>query len=404
MLWVGTIFFAAGNWVQQIALGWLVYDRTHDPFMVGIVNGARTVPFLLVGPIGGVFSDRMDRRKMLLAVQFFLAAFSFTFAILILTDTVKVWQMIGFSFFTGAGYALMNPLRQTITANTVPREDLPNAIALNSAAFNLNRVLGPAMGGVLIAVFGPGTNFLVQASCYVIVSFIAFPMRTDQSASKVKPKSSPLADLSEGVRYTVKDRTILAIIMLAILPSFFVMPFTLGLMPVFAKDVLHQEAGGLGFLLSMFGVGGLFGVVVLATSAGSGGKTQKGQMTAQVVWGVIGALAAAAVSQMNSVALAVPFLILEGWATLTFAAMNSTHLQSILPDKVRGRVMGLYMLNVGMAPLGALVGGILASHYGSDVAILCGGITAAVLFIVTGFVFRKVLWEERPMTIKESEN
>ena len=393
LLWAGTIFFAAGNWIQQIAIGWLMYEETGSAFLVGAVSGARTLPFLLIGPVAGVFSDRMDRRKMLLADQFFLAALALLFALAVATDHAKPWNIILFSFLSGAGYSIMNPLRQTIIANVVPKADVPNAIALGSAAFNFNRVLGPALGGVLITLSGPEMNFLIQGCCYLVVSIIVFPMNAQPARAEGKPKTSPRADMAEGVRYVLSNKPIFSLILLAIIPSFFLMPFTVWLMPVFAKDVLHQEADGLGWLSAFFGIGGLLGVLILASSAGSG-KRHKGQMTTQAVAGIAAGLALVGLSRMTSVPFAMAFLLAEGAATLSFAAMNNTRLQSMLPDAMRGRVMGIYMVNVGLAPAGALIGGSIAEHYGAEDAMLVGALMSVMLMIGICVAYRKVLWSE----------
>ncbi len=393
LLWAGTIFFAAGNWIQQIAIGWLMYEETGSAFLVGAVSAARTLPFLFVGPIAGVFSDRMDRRKLLLADQFFLAALALLFALAVVTDHAGPWNILLFSFLSGAGYSIMNPLRQTIIANVVPKQDAANAIAIASAAFNFNRVLGPALGGVLITFFGPEMNFLIQGCCYLVVSVIVFPMKAQPARGGGKLKTSAGADLAEGVRYVMSNSAIFSLILLAIIPSFFIMPFTVGLMPVFAKDVLHQDADGLGWLSAFFGLGGLLGVLILATAAGSG-KGHKGQMTIQAAAGIASGLALVGLSQMTSVPFAIAFLLAEGAATLSFVAMNNTHLQSMLPDSMRGRVMSIYMVNVGLAPAGALIGGTIAEHYGAEDAMLVGALISVVVMAGICVAYRKVLWSE----------
>ncbi|MBM4405369.1 MAG: MFS transporter [Chloroflexi bacterium] len=403
LLWIGTVFFAAGNWIQQIAIGWLMYEETNSALLVGAVNGARTIPFLIVGPVAGVFSDRVDRRKMLLADQIFLATTSLLFAFGVATDHVKPWTMILFAFLSGAGFSIMNPLRQTIIANTVPRADVPNALALASSAFSFNRVLGPALGGIMIQYLGPTANFFMQGSCYLVVTLIILPMVPQPAPKAGRPETSAGADMREGVRYVLGNRGIFAIIMLAIIPSFFVMPFTTGLMPVFAKDALGQRADGLGWLMACFGGGGFVGVLILATFAGVGNR-RAGHMTTQAVAGILAGLALVALSFMTSVPFAMLFLLAEGAATLSFGAMNNTHLQAMLPDHMRGRVMGIYMINVGLAPLGALIGGTIAEHYSVETAMLTGGLISVTLTAAICIAYRKVLWTEPAVIQAEAKD
>jgi MFS family permease len=393
LLWIGTVFFAAGNWIQNIALGWLMYEETSNALLVGAVNGARTIPFLIVGPVAGVFSDRIDRRKMLLADQIFLAATSLLFALGVATDHARPWTMILFAFLSGAGFSIMNPLRQTIIASTVPKADAPNAIALSSAAFSFNRVLGPALGGIFIAYLGADVNFLMQGCCYSVVTVFVLMMRKQPPPREGKPKTSAVADMGEGVRYVRSSRAIFSIILLAIVPSFFVLPFTTGLMPVFAKDALGQEADGLGWLMAMFGAGGFLGIMLLATMTATGGRGS-GHMTTQAATGIAGGVALLGLSFMTSVPFAMIFLLAEGAAALSFGAMNNTHLQAMLPDEVRGRVMSIYMINVGLAPLGALIGGTVAEHYGVVAAMRTGAVACVILVAAISIVYRKVLWAE----------
>lgn len=393
-LWASTFLFSSGNWIQQITLSWLIFDRTGNPFFVGAINGARSVPFLFAGPISGVLADRMDRRKLLMMNQTWLAAVVLVFAVLVSTGKVQTWHMFAFSFLSGTGFAINNPLRQTLTANVVPHEELGNAIALNSAAFNVNRVLGPALGGVLIAAFGPGTNFFIQASSYMLVALMVIPMHIQRQDLSSAGRTSALGALGEGLAYVKRQQTILALIIIATVPAFFVMPFTTGLMAVYAKDVVHTDAKGLGYLLAVFGAGGFAGALTLASF-----ESRRRLGPLQVVAGVSAGLALFAVSRSRTLGLALPFLAAEGASQLLFSAINTTHLQTLIPDSMRGRVMSIYMVNVGLAPLGALVAGALADFYGADTAMLAGGLITVGLMLLTTSIFRKALEAE---TLDES--
>ena len=167
LLWSSTLLTSGGNWIQQVTIGWLALQVTHSPFQVGAITGLRGLPMLIMGPPSGVLADRIDRRKILLASQLFLALTAFIFAATIWTGHLQVWHMYAFSLATGVGWAIQNPVRQSLVANSVPRKDLSNAVALNSTAFNAMRIVGPGVGGALIAAFGFALNFGIQATAYL---------------------------------------------------------------------------------------------------------------------------------------------------------------------------------------------------------------------------------------------
>ena len=271
LLVTSTAFASAGNWVQQVTLGWLIYDMTESAFLVGALSGIRSLPFLFVGPLGGILADRMDRRKVLVATQSVVGVTAFLFALLVLFGPLEVWHLFAFSLLSGAGWAMSNPLRQALVANSVPKESLMNAIALNSAAFNLSRALGPVFGGALIALTGPATNFFLQALFYLAFIVTVLPLRISQDMSQSRG-SSLLSSFRDGLRYAVQERTILMLIVIAIIPSFFIFPFTQGIMPVFAQEVLQAGPGGLGLLLGAGGAGAFIGTLVLASLGNVKGK------------------------------------------------------------------------------------------------------------------------------------
>jgi MFS family permease len=166
-LWIGTVFMSGGQWIQQVTIGWLAYDLTGSSVILGAINGLRALPFLLIGPTAGVAADRMDRRKLLIAVQAVIMTTAFCMGLLVASGHVQVWHLFVFALVTSTVWSINQPLRQTLVSGAVPRESLMNAIALNSLAFNITKVLGPTAGGFLIAAFGAGGNFFVQGATYV---------------------------------------------------------------------------------------------------------------------------------------------------------------------------------------------------------------------------------------------
>lgn len=383
-LWFSTLFSSAGNWIQHVTLGWLTYDLTGSAFLVGSLHGVRSLPFMAVGPVGGVVADRIDRCKLLLGTHLFLAVLALGFAMLVVSGYLQVWHVFAFTFLSGCGFSFSNPIRQALVAETVPRDDLMNAISLHSVAWNFNRVLGPALGGMLIVFFGAGTNFFIQAICYVGVFIMVLPIQLHHTRAAV-PLETPVASLVAGVRYVVKDETILALILLALVPSLFVMPFTSGLMPVFAEEVLHAGPNGLGVLLASFGLGAMSGTLALASL---GTIHRKGRVL--FVTAIMAGVGMVLFSQTRWLPLSVLSLTVVGAAHMIYRVTTNTILQTITPNEYRGRVMSIYLLDHALVPLGSFLAGSLAELFGSPKAILIGGVVDAVLILVVFLHFKSI--------------
>ena len=387
-LWATSFFNAAGVWIQQITLGWLVYDITESAFLTSAVQGIRALPFLLVGPVAGVLADRMDRKRLLIINEFFLSSLAFGFAILVAAGVVRdhVGLIFAFSFLSGVGWALNQPVRQALVPAVVPRESLMNAISLNTAAFNLTRILGPAIGGVLIALFGPAVNFFIQSLAYFSVFLLVLPIRIPPHHTPVNaPRKSMAGDLLDGLRYVAKERTILALIMVALIPSLFMMPFTQGLMPVFAEEVLDAGPTGLGILLASSGVGALVGTLSLATL---GNFPRKGALL--ILAAALAGLGMMGFSQTTWLPMSMFALAILGGFQMIYHATNNTVIQLIASDEYRGRVMSIYLLDRGLVPAGAFLAGGLAQVYGAPTAILAAGAATTILVLLLATQFRQL--------------
>lgn len=382
-LWAGTVCSSAGQWIQQVTLGWLAYDLTGSSVLLGAVNGVRALPFLITGPFAGVIADRVDRKRLMLYTQLLLMATAFIMGILVLTGLVQVWHLFVFTVFTGIGWSFNQPVRQALVASVVPRRDLPNAIALSSAAFNLTRVVGPTLGGLLIVVFTAGGNFIFQGFAYVGVAFMIWQMRVPPDPP-VPQGVSVLSSLKEGARWVWQEPTMRALMTLAWVPMVFGMSYH-SLMPIFAEDVLQVGPGGLGLLLSATGVGAFAGAFGVAAA----NRTRHRGRLLLITLGAWGATLVlfSLVSTTGSMPLTMLTLVLTGVVQQTYMATNQTVLQIRIPNELRGRVMSLYMLNMGLQPLGAFVGGVM-THWitaPTTVAImgaLCLGLAAVVAWAV----------------------
>ena len=254
---------SAGQWVQQVTLGWLLYDLTGNSMLLGALNGLRALPFLVTGPMAGVAADRMDRRKLLLGTQWVLIATAILFGALVASPFLHVWHIFLFTLITGVAWTITEPVRMSVIPSVVPKAELANAVALNSGGFNLMKVIGPALGGALIAWFGAAENFFLQAAAYIGVLGMIYRMHIPPSRSETK-HATAYANLKEGFAYVWHTPAVLALMTLAYVPRVFAVPYQT-LMPVFQKDVLKIGPDGLGLLMAAPGIGAVIAVVTLAS-------------------------------------------------------------------------------------------------------------------------------------------
>ncbi|MCE3239599.1 MAG: permease of the major facilitator superfamily [Deltaproteobacteria bacterium] len=378
-LWTGTLMMSAGQWVQQVALGWLVYELTGSSVLLGLLNGLRALPFLVTGPIAGVAADRMDRRQLMLRTQYVLIGTAFLMGTLVASGWLQVWHIFVFTLITGIGWSFSEPVRQSLIPSVVPKAELANAIALNSAGFNLMKVLGPALGGVMIAVFGAAGNFWVQGAAYVVVLWMIQLMHVPPTHANAL-RASAMANLKEGFAYVRSTPTVLALMILAYVPRIFAVPYQT-LMPVFQKDVLQVGPEGLGLLMAAPGLGAVLAVLTLA-SISSRVKRQGLMLIASTI--MLG-LSLILFSQITSFHLALIVLVIAGAFQMVFLASTSTMLQLIVPDELRGRVMSLYMLDRGLMPAGALFAGVIAHVIGAPLTVTSMGAIVVVLTLLVAW-------------------
>ena len=374
---LGQLVSLIGTWMQTVAQSWLVYRLTGSAVLLGTVGFASQIPVFLLSPIGGVAADRHDRRRILLLTQSASMVLAFALAFLTLTGRIEVWHVLVLASLLGVANGFDIPTRQAFVVELVGRQDLVNAIALNSSMFNGARIVGPAVAGIVVAAVGEGWCFFANGVSYVAVlaSLLAIQVAPREPAST---GASPLAQILEGWRFVVRTRPILMLLLLLGLVSLTGMPYAT-LMPVMAEDVLHAGASGLGLLMGAAGVGALAGALVLAR------RTSLRGLGAWVAAAALGfGVALIAFSLSRQFWLSVILLLPVGFAMLLQMSSSNTLIQSMVPDELRGRVMSAYsMMFMGMAPLGALLAGTLAEVIGAPATIAAGGavcITGALVF------------------------
>ena len=370
---------SAGQWIQQVTLGWLVYDLTGNSMLLGALNGLRALPFLVTGPMAGVAADRTDRKKLLLRTQWILIVTALVMGMLVASGWLQVWHIFVFTLVTGVAWTFTEPVRQSMIPSIVPKRDLANAIALNSGGFNLMKVMGPALGGAMIALFGAGGNFFVQAVAYIGVLIMIYWMHVPPTPDEAR-RSSALANLKEGFSYVWSTPAVLALMILAYVPRIFAVPYQT-LMPVFQKDVLKVGPEGLGMLMAAPGVGALLAVLILASVVNRLKRQGLFLVGSIVILGLFLIL----FSQVKSFPLALVSLILAGLFQMFFLASTNTLLQLIVPDELRGRVMSLYMLDRGFMPAGALFAGVTAHFIGAPSTVAIMGTIVIVLALMVAW-------------------
>ncbi|MFQ5859946.1 MAG: MFS transporter [Dehalococcoidia bacterium] len=380
LLWVGTLFASGGVWIQQTTVGWLVWELSGSPLLVGTVTGIRALPLLILGPWGGVAADRLDRRHLLIGTHVVLTVAAFLFALVIATGQVQVWHAFVFVLVAGSAWSFNQPVRQALVANTVPSRDLMNAVALNAMAFQLSRVIGPAAGGVLILV-GMRESFLLQGLLYLGVALAALPMRV-RFEHRPLVQASVFSNLIEGMRFVWRDRILLGLIAMAFATVIFTMP-AIHLMPVFAAEILHAGPEVLGLLLSAIGVGALVASLAVASIREI---PRKG--TILFVTAALAAVCLTLFAFSTWLVLSVIILALMGFFQLFFRMVNMTLVQVLSPDALRGRVMSIYMWDQGLLPLGSLIMGTLAQVWSAPTAVVSFGLASLVLLLFLALRFR----------------
>jgi MFS family permease len=384
-LWIGTLCMSAGQWIQQVTLGWILYDLTGSAVLLGALNGVRSVPFLVLGPIAGVAADRMDRRMMLLVIQPLLALTTVLMGMLVASHTHQVWHLFLFTFITASLWSVNQPVRQTLVPNLVPKRDLMNALALNSMAFNSMKVLGPAVGGLLIALSGPADNFFVQGAVYSALVVLIYLMRGPKTPPNAR-RESAFANLKEGLAYVWKTPLILGLIILSLIPQMLSLPLTQALMPVFSKDVLGAGPDGLGLLLASPGIGAVMATFVLAVQAERVKRKGMIMLFGLVMLGIFLIL----FSQMNTLPWAMAMLVGIGGFQMIYMTTVQSVVQVVVPDHLRGRVMSIQMLNQGLGPAGALTAGLSTQLFGPQATVAAMGAMVIALTAVIAWFIPKV--------------
>jgi MFS family permease len=372
----GQIISTVGTWMQSVAMPWLALELTHSGILVGLVLAAQFTPVLFGGPLGGLVADRERKRSVLLVTQSLFTIPSFVLFALSATGHAQYWMVIVAAFATGAINTFDVPARQSFVIEMVGRQDLMNAIALNSSVFNASAVIGPAIAGLVIAAVGVPICFLANSVSY-LAAIVALLLMRDLPHVVAQHHEQPFLErIVEGAAYARREPVVGMLLIVVAVFSLFAMN-RLTLIPLFADQVLHVGAHGFGFLLASMGLGALVGALTLAFSPTLGADPRR-QFWMAMIWVV--ALLEFSISRTFVLSMATLFV--AGYCQISFVATANNRIQTITPDHLRGRVMSLYaQALIGVGPLGSTQAGALATLLGAPWAMAIGAVIAGTVIL-----------------------
>jgi len=395
LFFAGQTVSLVGTWITRVATSWLVYRLTGSALLLGIVGFCGQIPTLLLAPVAGVLVDRWDRHRILVWTQVLSAVQSLALAVLAFSNTITVEWILVLQLLQGGINAFDTPARQSFVVQMVEdRADLPNAIALNSTMVNGSRIIGPSIGGAIIAVFGEGWCFMVDAISYLAVIASLLMMRVEKQ-ERTRPHASMLEELRTGFRYVAGFAPVRTALLLLALVSTMGVPYTV-LMPAVAANVLHGGPHTLGFLMTASGVGAVGGALYLASR-----RTVLGLGRVMVIATMSFGIGLVVFSQARTTWLALLVLPFVGAGLMVQLASTNTILQTIVSEDLRGRVMSFYAMSfLGTAPLGSLLGGVVADRIGAPTTILLGGVACVAASLWLARRLPALREEVRPIYIE----
>ena len=398
LFFAGQLTSLCGTWMQTVAQSWLVYRLTGSATLLGIVGFASQFPIFIFSPVAGAVADSHPRRRSMIVIQSLMMLQAFPLAYLTMTNRIQVWHIMVLATLLGVCSAFDIPVRQAFVAEMVAREDLINAIALNSSMMNGARIIGPAIAGVTVSLVGEGWCFLLNGFSYLAVIIGLLFITAGNTVPRVD-QSSRLETILEGFRYAIHTQPVRALLLLLGLSSLMGMPYST-LMPIFADKILHGGAKGLGLLMGFSGVGALLGAATLAGRRGLRGLST----WIMLACGGFGAsLILFSLSRLFWISLLL--LVPVGFCLMVQLASSNTLIQSMVPDRLRGRVMAVYsMMFVGMAPFGALLAGLLANLLGAPGTVMAGGIACIAGAVVFRSHLPRVRAEGRELILAQTSN
>jgi predicted MFS family arabinose efflux permease len=389
LFWTGAFLSNVGTWMQAVAQAWLVLKLTNSPFWLGLDGFMATAPAFVFTLVGGVFADRIDRRRLLIFTQIVAGLAALSLAVLVATDIVNRWMVLGFSFVTGCCMSLASPSYLALTYDLVGREDLANAIALNSTQFQLSRLVGPTLAGIAFRVFGLAGCFFANGLSFIAVVAALWMVRMDRRSNTdvpvVKQKSAIWRDIVEGFRYVRNRPRVSSLLLLASVNSLFGAPY-FTLVAIYARDIFHLGETGLALMMGTAGGGAFVGALLIAYL---GDFRRKGWavLSGAIMFG----LCVTGFALSNRLMFSLFFLFGLGFAIVVSIALTNTLLQKLVTDEMRGRVMSMFILSfMGTVPIGNIAAGTASTHFGPQHTLAVGGLVVTIV-ATSVWIFNKRL-------------
>lgn len=376
-LWVSNLLYFGGNWTQVLMLGWIAYELTSSAFLLALFTTVRLLPMLL-GPFGGTLADRVDRVRLLLVLMAVNVAITAVLVVLLALDILQFWHLLLGGLLLGLTQGPAQPARLTLVMDTVGRENVSNAMSLNNMAMGVPRVVGPAIGGLLLGWLGPVLSLSISAIWFGIAGLTLLPIRALGRTVRTAGAENWVRQLVDGFRIVLSHKGMAAVLAVSLSANMFIWPAYQAFMPVFAKDIFHVDEFGLGLLLTAVGIGNMIGALGIASL---GDYRHKGKLfiVGTAFFGLFFGLFAIA----PSFPLALLFLVIGGVASAAFGIMQSTLMLIQAPEEVRGRAMGVQMLAIGVLPVATLVQGAIADQVGVvAMAVAAGAMLVLVMLAI----------------------
>ncbi len=377
LFWYGQCISMIGSWMQNVGQAWLILQLTNSPFLLGLITTLQTLPIMILSLFAGVYIDRFPKRNLVILTQTGLMILAFLLSFITLSGIAKYWHVAVLATLLGLLNTIDNPARQALLIDLVGKDDLLNAIALNSSAFNLARIIGPAVAGILIGYLGIGLCFLINGLSFVVVIIVLLRIDVKGEVRSMTDGASFKRDMAEGIRYVAKTPRIYVAMLLMFLISTFAMNFNI-LVPVFIKIDLGMNASRYGFLMAAMGGGALAGALTLAQSAKKGARMRVlflGAFWFSIFEGILGFASGLGTSMI--------FIALTGFFMIIFSATCNTTVQVNSEDNVRGRVMSVYNLVYnGVAPIGSMYAGTLSENLGAGWTFVISGVIGVISCLI----------------------
>ena len=383
-LWIAHAIFSSAFWLQQVVIGWTAYQTTKSPLLTSIILGLDVLPILVGAPFGGLITDKFNKKKILGLIYIYQSLLIAVFGIVAIFGVIETWSIFVFVLLMGLGWSIHDPARFSLMSTVVPKEGLINAIALNSMAFSMMQIFIPALAGLLITFIGIGPMLLMESSFLIsaalVAQFIKIPTSNEQEKLSLK---KALPEIKSGFNFVASNPVIVGFILTTCSMVLFAIAFTNGLMPVYAADIFKVGPAGLGILLSARGVGSFLSTISLASF---GNISRPGVIG---FW-ILSTLSVAMVTMAlnNTFLLGLIIIMIISGSSMGYLNISMATVQSLTPNALRGRVIGIFTMSFGMISVGGILSGVLANSFGVQTATFTAGILL-LLFAFTGLIIFK---------------